>query len=302
MTIVQLEYLVAVAQYGSFSVAAEKCFVTQPSLSVQIKNLEEELGVILVDRSKKPVELTDAGQKVLMKSQAVLTAMKQVRESVLEMQGKITGELRIAAIPTVAPYLLHKFVPAFRKKYPEVKLSIFEYKTSEIVDALLKENFDVGILAEGFVPATINEELLFDDKFYAYVAPKHRLIDEKSIALQSLDPGELLLLTEGHCLRTQILNICSTIEQEKSDLTIECGGLETLLRMTLATNGITIVPQIAIPYLSQPDPRCIKPLVEKDAVRGITLATNRYFPKQTLVKVLKKEIIEHMQDSLIDLY
>lgn len=299
MTIVQLEYLVAVAQYGSFSVAAEKCFVTQPSLSIQIKNLEEELGVVLVDRSKKPVELTEAGSKVLMKTQAVLTAVKQVKESVLEMQGKISGELRIAAIPTVAPYLLHRFVPAFHKKYPEVKLSIFEYKTSEIIDALLKETLDVGILAEGFVPATITEEPLFDDPFFAFVSPNHKLIDEKKIALSKLDPGELMLLTEGHCLRTQILNVCSTIEQEKTDMTIECGALDTLLRLTVATDGITIVPKMSLGYIPSPDSRCIKPIVEKDAIRTITLATNRYFPKQTLLKVLKTEIMEAIQLDLI---
>lgn len=299
MTIVQLEYLVAVAQYGSFSVAAEKCFVTQPSLSIQIKNLEEELGVVLVDRSKKPVELTEAGSKVLMKTQAVLTAVKQVKESVLEMQGKISGELRIAAIPTVAPYLLHRFVPAFHKKYPEVKLSIFEYKTSEIIDALLKETLDVGILAEGFVPATITEEPLFDDPFFAFVSPNHKLIDEKKIALSKLDPGELMLLTEGHCLRTQILNVCSTIEPEKTDMTIECGALDTLLRLTVATDGITIVPKMSLGYIPSPDSRCIKPIVEKDAIRTITLATNRYFPKQTLLKVLKTEIMEAIQLDLI---
>lgn len=299
MTIVQLEYLVAVAQYGSFSIAAEKCFVTQPSLSIQIKNLEEELGVILVDRSKKPVELTDAGQKVLLKTQAVLSAVKQVKESVLEMQGKVSGELRIAAIPTVAPYLLHKFVPSFHKKYPEVKLSIYEYKTSEIIDALLRETLDVGILAEGFVPATITEEPLFDDPFYAFVSPDHRLIDEKKVSLASLDPSELLLLTEGHCLRTQILNVCSSIEQEKSDMTIECGALDTLLRLTVATEGITIVPKMSLNFLPKIDPRCIKPIVEDDAVRTISLATNRYFPKQTLLKVLKKEIMESVQLDLM---
>ena len=136
MTIIQLEYLLAVANCGSFSLAAEHCFVTQPSLSMQIKSLEEELGVVLLDRSKKPVIPTEAGEVVLAEIRETLRAYDHIREAVAELKGETSGRLRLGVIPTIAPYLLHKFIPDFVRDYPKVELEIAEMVTADIVDAL----------------------------------------------------------------------------------------------------------------------------------------------------------------------
>lgn len=149
MTIIQLEYLLAVANCGSFSLAAEHCFVTQPSLSMQVKALEEELGVVLLDRSKKPVIPTEAGDVVLERARETLRAYNNIRESVAELKGETSGKLRLGVIPTIAPYLLHKFIPAFVRDYPKVELEISEMITSDIVEALKRDRIDAA-LARGF--------------------------------------------------------------------------------------------------------------------------------------------------------
>ena len=165
MTITQLEYLVAVANCGSFSLASEKCFVTQPSLSMQVKNLEEELGVILLDRSKKPVIPTEAGAIVIRNAKETIRSYNYIKESVSELKSEIAGTLRLAVIPTVAPYLLHRFIPDFVKRYPRVELQIKEMVTSDIVAALDRDALDAAILAGGTCPDHIIEEELFNDRF-----------------------------------------------------------------------------------------------------------------------------------------
>ena len=140
MTIIQLEYLLAVANYGSFSLAAEKCFVTQPSLSMQVKNLEEELGVIVLDRSKKPVLPTDAGLAVIRQAKEAVQAFAMVREVVSDLQNEISGTLRLGVIPTIAPYLLHRFIPDFVRKCPKVELQIREMMTGDIIRALDRDD------------------------------------------------------------------------------------------------------------------------------------------------------------------
>lgn len=147
MTIIQLEYLLAVANCGSFSLAAEHCFVTQPSLSMQVKALEEELGVVLLDRSKKPVIPTEAGEVVMEQARETLRAYNGIREAVAELKGETAGKLRLGVIPTIAPYLLHKFIPAFVRDYPKVELEISEMITSEIVEALKRDRIDAALVA-----------------------------------------------------------------------------------------------------------------------------------------------------------
>ena len=201
MTIVQLEYLLAVANCGSFSLASEKCFVTQPSLSMQIKNLEEELGVVLLDRSRKPVIATDAGEVVIRQAREAIKSFKMVRESVADLRGEISGVLRLGVIPTIAPYLLHRFVPGFARDYPNVELQIRELMTADIIRALGRDMLDAAILAGGTSPDGIQEEELFNDRFYAYVSTGHPLFERSNIRIEDIDVRRLLLLSEGNCLR-----------------------------------------------------------------------------------------------------
>ena len=207
MTIIQLEYLLAVANYGSFSLAAEKCFVTQPSLSMQVKNLEEELGVIVLDRSKKPVLPTDAGLAVIRQAKEAVQAFAMVREVVSDLQNEISGTLRLGVIPTIAPYLLHRFIPDFVRKCPKVELQIREMMTGDIIRALDRDMLDAAIMAGGTSPEGIREEELFNDRFFAYVSTDHPLCQRSNIRIEDIDVRHLLLLSEGNCLRDQVIEL-----------------------------------------------------------------------------------------------
>ena len=187
MTIVQLEYLLAVVNFGSFSLAAERSFVTQPSLSMQIKNLEEELGVVLLDRTKKPVMLTQAGEVVAERARDAVKTFHSIYEDVAVLKGTVSGVLRLGVIPTIAPYLLPRMVQDFEARCPDVHLEIREMITPQIVRAMEHDEIDAAILAGGTCPEGITEECIFDDRFYAYLSPEHRLFERSNIRLEDLD-------------------------------------------------------------------------------------------------------------------
>ena len=207
MTIIQLQYLIEVANCGSFSAASEHCFVTQPSLSMQIKSLEEELGVILLDRSKKPVIPTEAGAVVIAQAQEALRAYNYIRESVAELKGETAGKIRLGVIPTIAPYLLHKFIPDFVKRYPRVELEIREMVTGDIIEALKHDRIDAALVASGTCGEGIIERDLFSDTFYAYVSQSNPLIERSNIRIEDIDMKDLILLSPGNCMRDQILEL-----------------------------------------------------------------------------------------------
>ncbi|HAC21885.1 MAG TPA: hydrogen peroxide-inducible genes activator [Porphyromonadaceae bacterium] len=300
MTIAQIEYLLAVANYGSFSIAAEKCFITQPSLSVQIKNLEEELQLTLIDRNHKPPVLTEAGVVIVKQAREAMAAFKRISEEAQAIRGEVNGTLRIGIIPTIAPYIAHLFVPIMRSKYPQVHLQVSEMVTNDIIKALQKEELDVAIWAEGFAPDFVQEDFLMRDNFSAYLSPGHPLLEEEAIDLATLPSSDLLLLTDGHCFRKQVLNLCSRKRQEDSSFAFECGSLETLIRVTACTGGITIIPEIALPYLSEEQMKNIRPIKQANAFRIITLATNKHFVKKGLLNALKESIQEALKKQRIE--
>ena len=252
MTIIQLEYLLAVANYGSFSLAAEKCFVTQPSLSMQVKNLEEELGVIVLDRSKKPVLPTDAGLAVIRQAKEAVQAFAMVREVVSDLQNEISGTLRLGVIPTIAPYLLHRFIPDFVRKCPKVELQIREMMTGDIIRALDRDMLDAAIMAGGTSPEGIREEELFNDRFFAYVSTDHPLCQRSNIRIEDIDVRHLLLLSEGNCLRDQVIELCQAQKNIARQYSFESGSLETLMRIVDNTpNLITIIPEMVADYIDE---------------------------------------------------
>ncbi len=291
MTIIQLEYLLAVANHGSFSQAAEKYFVTQPSLSMQVKNLEEELGVILLDRSKKPVIPTEAGTLVLNQAREAVMAFRRVTEAVNDLKGEVSGLLRLGVIPTIAPYLLHRFVPEFTRKYPKVELQIKEMVTSDIVAALNRDMLDAAILAGGTSPGEIIEEELFDDRFYAYVSPMHPLYERSNIRIEDIDVKHLLLLSEGNCLRDQVLELCQARRRVPAQYAFESGSLDTLMRIVDNTANMTIIPELALDFIPKEKHSQIKTLAKGATSRKITIAVRRTYVKRSLISALKESII-----------
>lgn len=292
MTIVQLEYLLAVANCGSFSFASEHCFVTQPSLSMQIKNLEEELGVILLDRSKKPVIPTEAGVVVINNAKEAIRAYNYIKESVNELKGEVSGTLRLGVIPTIAPYLLHRFIPDFIKRYPKVELQIREMMTSDIVVALNKDALDVAIIAGGTCNERVAEQELFNDPFYAYVSPANPLFERSNIRIEDIDMKDLLLLSDGHCLRDQILELCQSRNSSRHNpYLFESGSLDTLMRIVDNTNGITIIPKMATEYVSAARRAQLKTLAKGATSRKIAIAVRRTYVKSSLIVALKESIM-----------
>ncbi len=292
MTIVQLEYFLAVANCGNFSIAAEQCFVTQPSLSMQIKNLEEELGVILLDRTRKPVIPTEAGIVVLDNVRETLKAYNYIKESVSLLKGEISGVLRLGVIPTIAPYLLHRFVPAFVKKYDNVDLQIKEMVTPDIMKALELDKLDAAIIAGGTCTGTVTEEELFDDKFYAYVSPMNKLYARTSVRVEDIDVEKLMLLSDGNCLRDQILELCQPRRNSHCNTLFESGSLDTLMRLVDNTDAVTIIPEMAAMYIPEDKKMQLKPFAKGATSRKIAVVVRRTYVKYSLVEVLKKEILK----------
>ncbi|MEG1587278.1 MAG: LysR substrate-binding domain-containing protein [Bacteroidales bacterium] len=294
MTIVQLEYLVALSTYGSFSVAAEKCFVTQPSLSAQIKHLEEELGTILVVRSNKKTTLTPAGEQILQQARIALSAFEKVKERAKEIRHEVSGDLHLGIIPTIAPYLVHRISEIFQQKYPQVNLYIYETITDDINSRILRNEFDAGILAEGFSPDHLQQTELCRDPFFAYIPEGNDLCNLAEINISDIRPDKLLLLNEGHCLRKQIVSLCATRLKEERMLKIESGSIETLLRVTQSLKGVTIIPGITLPYLSEEQKKRVRPILDEQAFRTLILASNPYTAHPALIEILKKEVKQLM--------
>lgn len=295
MTIIQLEYLLSVANCGSFSLAAEHCFVTQPSLSMQIKSLEEELGVILLDRTKKPVIPTEAGRVVLDRARETIMAYNCIRESVAELKGETSGKLRLGVIPTIAPYLLHKFIPAFVRDYPKVELEICELKTHEIVEALKRDKIDAALVAGGTCGEGITEHELFSDRFYAYVSPRNPLYERSNVRIEDIDLRELVLLSSGNCLRDQIIELCQAKRQVPSHYSFESGSLDTLMRIVDCTQCVTVIPEMAVEYVPLAHRSQIKTLQKGTSYRKIAIAVRRTYVKSSIIRALTETILANVK-------
>ena len=298
MTIIQLQYLIEVANCGSFSAASEHCFVTQPSLSMQIKSLEDELGVVLLDRSKKPVIPTEAGALVIAQAQETIKAYNTIRESVAELKGETAGRLRLGVIPTIAPYLLHKFIPDFVKRYPKIELEIREMVTADIIEALKRDKIDAALVASGTCGEGILERDLFSDTFYAYVSPSNPLFERSNIRFEDIDMNDLIMLSRGNCMRDQIIELCEARRNLPSSYYFESGSLDTLMRIVDCTNCMTIIPEMALEYVPAARKRQIKTLAKSATSRRIAIAVRRTYVKTSIIKALEATILEKIEMEL----
>ena len=292
MTIIQLEYLLAVANCGSFSQAAEHCFVTQPSLSMQVKALEEELDVILLDRSKKPVVPTEAGEVVLEQVRETLRAFNYIREAVSELKGETTGRLRLGVIPTIAPYLMHRFMPEFVRRYPRVELEISEMKTADIVEALKRDRLDAALVAGGTCGDGIQEHELFNDRFFVYVSPENPLYERQNIRIEDIDPKSLVILSPGNCMRDQIIELCQAKRALPSNFSFESGSLETLMRIVDCTQSLTVIPDMAIEFIPADRRDRVKILAKGATSRKIAVAVRRTYVKGSIIRALTATIVD----------
>ncbi len=291
MTLTQLEYIVALDSYRHFVLASEKCFVTQPTLSMQIQKLEEELGVKIFDRTKQPVIPTEIGTSIIAQARIVLRDAGMIRQVIAEQKDIMTGELRIGIIPTIAPYLLPPLFKNIREKYPQVKLVVREIITEEIVQELKNNRLDCGIVVTPLKDSSIKEDILFYEELFVYVSKTNALYDKKYVLPTEIDPDQLWLLEEGHCFRSQILNLCELQKFSGLHFKYETGNIETLKRMVDKSDGITILPELAVMEFTKPQLKLVKKLKEPSPAREVSLVTHRDHLKTKLIKTLKEEIL-----------
>ncbi|WP_257667796.1 hydrogen peroxide-inducible genes activator [Parapedobacter tibetensis] len=293
MTLIQLEYIIAVDTYRSFVAAAKKCFVTQPTLSMQIQKLEESIGARIFDRSKQPVVPTDVGVEIIRQARVALMESRKINEIVQLKKGDLEGELRIGVIPTIAPYLLPRVLSGFMQKFPKLQLQIWEYTTEKIIHELKAGLLDCGILSTPVYDAALAERPMFYEPFVAYVASSSDLFQKREVTSEDILADKLWLLTEGHCMRGQVLNICQRKRSMEPEGTFEynTGSVETLKRMVDVNSGSTILPELSIADFDEDQLCRIRYFQSPEPVREISMVTTHNYLKKQAIDALEKEII-----------
>ncbi len=293
MTLQQLEYLLAVDQHRHFAEAARQCHVTQPTLSTMIQKLEEELGVKVFDRSRKPVIPTEDGKKLIQQAREVVAEAHRLVELAAEMRGELKGTLELGIIPTVAPYLLPRFLQSFLEKHPGIQLHVIELTTGEIIQRLKHHRLDAAILATPLHDRALHEMPLYYEEFVVYASSKQALLEKQYVLPEDIELEQLWLLEEGHCLRTQVLNLCELqrpAQGESRRLAYAAGSVETLKKMVDMGQGITILPELALADLNEAEHARVRFFKPPAPVREISLVTYRYYARERLLKALAEGI------------
>lgn len=298
MTLTQFEYVVAVDTHRHFAQAAEACFVTQPTLSMQIQKLEEELNVKIFDRTKQPVIPTEIGTSVIAQARVALREANRITELVEHQKGTMTGELRIGIIPTLAPYLLPQLFREMREKYPQLNLIIKETITEEIINELKHNRLDCGLVVTPLNDPSITEDVLFYEELFVYVSRRNALYNKRYVLAADINPNELWLLEEGHCFRSQVLNLCELQKRNDIQFRYETGNIETLKRMVENTEGITILPELAVKEFTKPQLKLVKRLQAPSPAREVSLVTHRDHIKMKHLEILKQEILSMVPKAM----
>lgn len=298
MTLTQLEYIVALDTCRHFVHAAEKCFVTQPTLSMQIQKLEEELGVKIFDRTKQPVIPTEIGIGILEQARIILRESERIKQLIQDQTDTLAGELRIGIIPTLAPYLLPTLYTHMRSSHPHLVLVVKEAKTEELVHELKNNRLDCAIVVTPLNEISIKEDVLFYEELYVYVSEKNILANKQFVLANEINPEQLWLLEEGHCFRSQVLNLCELRKNSDVYFKYETGNLETLKRMVDKSDGITILPELAVKEIAPDFKKFVKPLQSPKPAREVSLVTHRDHIKTKSIKTLKEEILSIIPDSM----
>ena len=300
MTITQLKYVLAVAEHKNFTLAAEKCFVTQPTLSMQIQKIEEELGIQIFDRTKKPIQLTEIGQKIVNQSKNIVNEADRIKDIVDQQKGFIGGEFRLGIIPTIMPTLLPMFLNNFIKKYPKVKLIIEELNTEDIIQKLNNGHLDAAIAATPLYENKIKEIVLYFEPFVAYIPENHLNYKKEEIEIADLDISEILLLQDGHCFRDNILNLCKNDgKSEKNHFQLESGSFETLIKLANEGLGITLLPYLHTLDLKETDKLKLRQFKEPKPAREVSLIYPQNELKIQIIDALRTTISGVIKGAIV---
>ncbi len=303
MNIQQLEYIIAVDNHRHFAKAAEASFVTQPTLSMMIQKLEDELGVKIFDRSQLPVQPTAIGTQIINQARVIVSQVKQIKEIIQEEKGIIQGVFKLGIIPTIAPYLLPKLMKTHDENGYDIVLVIEETTTAQIIEKLLNGSLDGAILATPLKNEKITEHPIYYERFYAYVSPKETsLYAKKELEEDDLNINRLWLLEEVHCFRGQIMRICNMRKRKSSHslFSYEAGSINTLINIVDSNSGLTIIPEMAIDELTEQQKRNVRPLKGISPVREISLVTRREFLRERVLDIIISEVKQAVPQTLLN--
>lgn len=287
MTITQLKYVLVVAEHQNFTKAAEKAFVTQPTLSMQIQKLEEELDVLIFDRSSKPIKLTSIGEKIVNQARNIVNEAERIQDIVDQQKGFIGGEFKIGIIPTVMPTLLPMFLKTFTNRYPKVRLKIEELNTEDIIKKLNEGHLDAAIAATPLDNDNIKERVLYYEPFVGYVAENHRLFPKTKIDISDLDLDDILLLEDGHCFRDGVINLCKASKDEAGEnFQLESGSFETLIKLSNEGLGMTLLPYLHTLDIKNDEKKHLRHFNNPPPAREVSIIQHKSELKSQIVNVL----------------
>ena len=291
MTITQLYYVLAVAEHQNFTKAAETCFVTQPTLSMQIQKLEDQLDVRIFDRTKKPIELTEIGKKIVTQAKKIVNEAGRIKDIVDQQKGFVGGEFRLGIIPTIMPTLLPMFLKTFIKRYPKVKLKIEELTTEELIQRIKDGHLDAAIATTPLENESIKERPLFYEPFVGYVPKGHRLKDKKKITVSDLEIDDMLLLEDGHCFRDGVINLCKTFKQHDEDkFQLESGSIEMLVKLSNEGLGMTLLPYLHTLDLKETEKSNLLYFNDPSPAREVSIIYHKSELKMQIIEALHNVI------------
>lgn len=299
MTITQLHYVLAVAEHKNFTKAAQKVFVTQPTLSMQIQKLEEELEVTIFDRTKKPIQLTEVGEKIVQQARNIVNESDRIQDIVDQQKGFIGGIFRLGVIPTVMPTLLPMFIGSFIKKYPKVKLKIEELHTEAILEKLKEGHLDAAIAATPLEVQGIKENVLYYEPFVPYIPEGLDTQTSDKITVEDLDINKILLLEDGHCFKDGIINLCKASRDYGDDqLQLESGSFETLIKLANEGLGMTLLPYLHTLDLKDSEKKNLKMFKDPVPAREVSLIYNRSELKMQIIEAIRSTIASVVKGAI----
>ena len=300
MTITQLEYVLAVAEFQHFGKAANSCHVTQPTLSMQLQKLEDELQITIFDRSKTPIAVTDEGAVVVEQAKKIISEHKRLYSILNESKDEVVGEFRLSIIPTLSPFIIPLFLKDFSEKYPKVKLIIQESITEDIIQDLDDGLIDAGILVTPLNNKNIIEKTLYYEPFYLFTSRDHELFKKSEVKEEDLNIEDIWLLNKGNCFRDQVLNICARVKETdlQGNIEFESGNFETLKNLVLSGYGYTILPHMAVTQISKENQDMVKNFAAPTPTREVSLVSSKDNVKQKILNALEETILSFVPDDI----
>ncbi|NQZ18637.1 MAG: hydrogen peroxide-inducible genes activator [Bdellovibrionales bacterium] len=292
-----MEYILAVNNMKHFGRASEHCNVSQPSLSMQIQKAEDELGVIIFDRHKKPIQATPQGRQIVEQAQRLMNEYKRLLKVSSEESDTLKGSFRLGVIPTLAASVIPLFVKEFSHSFPNVDLTITELTTENIIRAIKNNEIEAGVLATPLHEPQIEEQVLFYESFSVYCSEEHPLLKKKNLGPKDLDNrNDIWILSDGHCFKNQVLNFCS-INQNLStyeNIHFQSGNLETLKLLVDQAQGYTFLPQLTMDRLSPKDKKRVRPFSSPVPSREVSLVSRKDHWQQEILKALFNTIVNNL--------